>query len=448
MYRATGSITFRIFLLLAIAFSPLYVAWAQSTSAAAANITEFDVNGMKVLIKRRPGTPTVSVGLFFRGGVANTTAENAGIENFTLSAATEGSKNFPRQELRKETSRVGTVIGAGSTYDFSALSLASTKASFEDSWRIFVDVAINPSFAPEYVERVRDGLLTSLRSQSDSPEGALETLHGKIVLAGHPYSDGPEGTVENITKFKAADLAAYHRTLLQTSRMLLVIVGDVEPSALQKQIAASFGGLPRGTYKDTVLPSLSFAKPSLDITSRPLQTNYVKGTFAAPSIREPDYYAMRTAVTILQSQVFQEVRVRRNLSYAPDAELDEHAANTASISVSSVDPNEAVKIMLEEIRNLQQGSADEHTIGQMAGFFLTTHYLKLETNGAQAADLARYELIGGGWRRSLEFIDRMRNVKPAEVQAAARKYMTNLRFVVVGDPKDIDRSIFVPAVAP
>jgi hypothetical protein len=34
-------------------------------------VSEFDVNGMKVLIKKRPGTPTVAAGLFFPGGVRN-----------------------------------------------------------------------------------------------------------------------------------------------------------------------------------------------------------------------------------------------------------------------------------------------------------------------------------------------------------------------------------------
>src|SRR5687768_8281530 len=138
--RAAG-----IALLLILTLLPFTAVQAQT---AASNVTEFNVNGMKVLIKRRPGTPTVAAGLFFRGGVANTTAENTGIENFTLSSAVEGSRSYPRQKLRKETSRVGTGISAGAGYDYSAISMASTKPSFEDSWKIFVDVAINPSFAP------------------------------------------------------------------------------------------------------------------------------------------------------------------------------------------------------------------------------------------------------------------------------------------------------------
>src|SRR5688572_26240894 len=159
-------------------------------------VAEFDINGMKVLVKRRQGAPTVAAGLFLRGGVRNVEPQNAGIENFVLNAAVEGGKSFPTQKLRKETSRVGTVISAGSNYDFSVIALASTKEHFDSSWQMFTDVALNPSFDSENVERIRSNILTSLRSANDSPEGTLETQRRKIVFADHPYSNEPQGTVE------------------------------------------------------------------------------------------------------------------------------------------------------------------------------------------------------------------------------------------------------------
>lgn len=425
-----------------LVLSPLTFANAQ-TAAPQSAITEFEVNGMKVLVKHRPGTPTVSAGLYFRGGVRNVTPDKAGIEGLALSVATEGSKSFPRQKLRTETSSIGTVISSGSNYDFSVMSLACTKVNFDTSWQMFVDVAMNPAFVPSDFDRVREGLLTGLRSQSDSPEGLLDSTNDSIVYAGHPYSIDPTGTPTTIAQLKAADVAAYYKTLLQTSRMLMVIVGDIDTAKLQTEITASFGKLPRGVYKDAPLPLLKFEKPTVDVTSKQVQTDYVKGTFAAPSIGDPDYYAMRTAITILQTQVFQEVRVKRNLSYAPDAELDNHLTNTAAISVSSVNPNESIRIMLGEIQRLKDAPVDADTLGQLGGYFLTTYYLGQETNAAQVSSLAQYELMGGGWRNSLNFLDRMRAVKPEEVQAVAKKYMKNLRFVVVGNSKDIDRSIFL-----
>jgi zinc protease len=429
------------FALFAIVLASQAAISAQAT--AAGQVTEFEVNGMKVLVKQRPGTPTVAVGLFIRGGVRNTTAENAGIESFALSAATEGSKSFPQQVLRKETARTGTSIGAGSSYDYSVISLACTKPNFDKAWLMFADVAVNPSFTKEAVERTRENIVNGLRAQNDSPEGSLETAMEKVVYAGHPYSVDPQGSIENVSRFTPAELAAYHKKLMQTSRLLLVIVGDVDPTILQKRVAASFAALPRGDFKDTSLPPLKFNQATLDITPKSVQTDYVKGTFAAPSLSDPDYYAMRTAVTILQSRVFDEVRTKRNLSYAPDAEMYGFVANTADISVSSVNPNESVRVMLDEIQKLKDGEITEELLNRISEFFLTTYYLKLETNAAQAAELAQYEMFGGGWRKSLEFLDKIRKVKPAEVKDVANKYMKTLHFVVVGNPADINKTVFV-----
>lgn len=59
------------------------------------------------------------------------------------------------------------------------------------------------------------------------------------------------------------------------------------------------------------------------------------------------------------------------------------------------------------------------------------------------AELDQYELLGGGWRNSLLFLEKIRKVTAAEVQAAAKKYMVNVRFTFVGNPDNVDRSVFL-----
>jgi zinc protease len=437
------SVVGRFFSLAFISFS-LAIFVNGQTASAQPLVNEFDVNGLKVIVKRRPSSPTVSVGLFTRGGVRNQTAQNAGIEGLTLSAATESSKNFPREALRREMSRMGSTIGSGISYDFGVISLSSTRQNFERSWEIFSDVVMNPTFAPEDVTLARERILTGLRNQSVSPDSFLGVLQDKIIYAQHPYATDPNGTVETVSALKAEDLRAYHKSLLQTSRLLLVIVGDLDAQAVQKQVAASFGKLPRGDYKDKLLPPLDFSKATLDVTPRTVETNYVRGIFAAPSLGDPDYHAMRVAITLLQSRVYQEVRTRRNLSYAPNAEMENNAANTANIYVTAVDANQAVAVMLREIEQMKAAPPEPDDFSGVPGFFLTTYYINQETNAAQVAELARYELIGGGWRNSLAFLDKVRQVTPADVQRVAQKYMKNLRFVVVGNPSAISRDVFLP----
>lgn len=444
------SVVSRFFALTLLVFSFVSLGLAQAAQTAsndfaaqAALVTEFDVNGLKVIVKRRPNSPTVSAGLFIRGGARNLTAQTAGIESFMLNVMTEGSRQFPRETLRRELSKTASEIGAGSNYDFSALTLASTKQNFDRSWDIFTDIALNPAFAPTDVELTRTKILTGLANENDTPDSQLQVLEDKVIYANTSYSNRPSGTAETVAAIKAEDLRAYHQKTMQTSRLLLVIVGDLDAADLQRRIAASLGKLPRGEFTEAALPTLDFSKPTLDITARNLPTNYIQGVFDAPALSNPDFYAMRVATTILRENVYTEVRVKRNLSYAPSAEMGQLAANTGNIYVTAVDANQSISLMLNEIEQLKTRLVTEDKIDAVSGGFLTDYYLGQETNGAQVGELARYELIGGGWKNSFEFLNRVKEVTPQDVQRVSQKYMKNLRFVVLGKPEFINRQIFL-----
>ena len=408
----------------------------------AALVTEFDVNGLKVIVKKRAGSQTVAAGLFIRGGARNITAQNAGIERFMLEAAQEASANYPRERMRTEIARLASVIGDGTNYDYSALTLGSTRANFDRSWDIFTDVALHPTFAPEDVEIVRQRLVLSLRDDTDDPDTYLERLEEQVAYAGHPYINRPQGTADSISRITIADLKRYHQQTMETSRLLLVIVGDLDATQLRQRIANSFGRLPRGTYRAQPVPQLSFNASTVDITQRGLPTNYIQGVFTAPALTSDDISAMRVASSLLRDRVFEEVRVKRNLSYAPNAFLGSQGANIGGIYVTAVDANQAIRVMLGEINRLQHEQTDTDEINGIVSQYLTTYYLGQETNAAQAGELAQYELIGGGWHNAFEVIEHLRSVTPADVQRVAQKYMRNIRFVVLGDPTHIDRGVF------
>lgn len=415
---------------------------SSALADAAAQVSEFDVNGMKVLVKRRKGSQTVVAGLFLRGGAQNVTAANAGIEALMLDAASEASANYPRERLRKELASMGSSVSYGINLDYSALTLGTTRHNFERSWDIFTDVALRPVFAPEDVERVRNRLVVSLRDDADTPDSFLQVLQARIAYAGHPYLNDPRGTVETMPKFTVADVRRYHERAMQTSRLLLVVVGDIEPQLIRERVAATFGKLPRGDFKASPLPQFSFAAQTVDVTPRTLPTNYVQGVFAAPPLTSEDIYPMRIASSILQNRVITEVRHRRNLSYAPDAFLWSQGANLGGLYVTSTDANQSVRLMLEEVTRLQREPISSQELQGTVQHFLTRYYIGQETNAAQAGELAQYELIGGGWRNAFLFLDRLRAVKAEDVQRVARSYMRNMRFVVIGDPGRVDVKIF------
>jgi len=208
-------------------------------------------------------------------------------------------------------------------------------------------------------------------------------------------------------------------------------------------VTASFGKLPRGNYKQETVPPLVFDKSSVDVTPRDLPTNYIQGLFTAPSLTSPDIYAMRIASSLLRDRVFEEVRVKRNLSYAPDAFLRTQAANVGGLYVTAVDANQSIRVMLSEISRLQNEAVSNDDIHAVIAQYLTTYYLGQETNAAQAGELAQYELIGGGLRNSVDFLEKLEAVTPADIQRVSQKYMRNIRFVVLGNPKSVDTGVFL-----
>ncbi|MFN2529899.1 MAG: M16 family metallopeptidase [Pyrinomonadaceae bacterium] len=413
----------------------------------AALVNEFEVNGLKVLVKRREGSLTVAAGLFIRGGARNITAENAGIESLMLDVSTEATSAYPRTRMRSELSQMGTVIGSSTTNDYSVLSLACTRPNFNRSWQIFADAAMRPSFTKEDVTLMQERQVASLRDDTDDPDTYLQRLQEKAAYNGHPYINRTEGTAESVAKLTAEDLRRYHDKVMETSRLLLVIVGDLNSNEVRDLVTATIGKLPRGTYKPEPVPELSFDKSTVDVTQRELPTNYVQGLFAAPGLTSPDIYPMRIASAILRDRVFEEVRVKRNLSYAPDAFLRTQAANVGGLYVTAVNANESVRLMLNEISHLQRIPVSADDIEGVVAQYLTTYYLGQETNAAQAGELAQYELIGGGWRNSIEFFEKLNAVAPADVQRVAQKYMRNIRFVVLGNPGSVDNNVFTAATS-
>jgi zinc protease len=409
------------------------------------SVTEFDVNGLKVLIKRRAGSQTISAGLFLRGGTNNLTRANQGIESLMLAAATESSARYPRERLRTELARMSTSIGFDTEFDFSSLTFATTRENFDRSWDIFTDVALRPTFDPEDVRLMQERILSGLREEQTTPDSYLQLLQEQVAYANHPYANRARGTIESVQSLKVEDVRRYHKAAMQTSRLLLVVVGDLDAAALRARIESTFGRLPRGNYAPPTSAPLVFTEPTFEVISRQLPTNYVQGVFTAPAPTSDDIYAMRVATVLLRDRVFSEVRVRRNLSYAPNAFLNNQGTNIGGIYVTAVDANQAVGVMLDEVARLQRNAVEPNEISAVIALFLTTYYLGQETNAAQVSELGTYELIGGGWRKSFEVLERLRSVSPADVRRVARTYMRNMRFVAIGDPAKLDKTIFTNA---
>ena len=444
LYRAALQAVVLLLLLSCTAVAQTVVPKQSAPGSSFDNTTDFSTaNGLKTIHRRVQGNEVIAVRIYFKGGARNVTAKNAGIENLLLEVAQQGTKNFSKGVLNREIARMGTVIESAGAYDYSIVALRCVRQHFDRSWQLLTDIVLNPLFDEKELALVKEQLLSALRQENDDPDSTVATASDRLLYRAHPYINRPSGTIESISALTAADLKSYHAQMLESSRMLVVFVGDVPLNDVRGKIEASFGKLQRGSYKDAPLPAFqNGTKPEFEITSRSVQTNYIRATFAAPPLISPDYPAMSVLINILQQLFFQEVRVKRNLSYGADANLLALGSNAGNLYVTTQKPNETVRVMFEQIDFLQRQVIREEPLGNIISGFLTQFYTKLETNDAQAARLGEYELLGGGWQRALTWLDEVRKVKPEDINRVAKTYLRNFHFAAIGNPAYFDRELF------
>lgn len=413
--------------------------------AAHDETTDFTTaNGLKTIHRRVTGNEVVAVQIYFRGGTRNITEKNAGVESLLFEVMQQGTKNFSKSVINQELARMGTIVDGASGYDFSVIAMRCVRKNFNRSWELLADMVLNPLLDEKEVALAKDQTINGLRQQNDVPESSVAIVSSKLLFSAHSYFNSPEGTIESVSALTAADLKAQHAKILSTSRMLAVAVGDVTTPEIKQKVEASFGKIAKGDFKDETIPTFAKAStPEFQLLNRPVETNYIRATFAAPPLTHPDYAAFSVATDILSQLFFQEVRVKRNLSYGADATLLTNQANSAYLSVTTQKPNETLRVMFGQVEFLQTRIIPKEGLRAIVSGFLTKYYTKLETNDAQAARLAEYELLGGGWRRLETWISEVNKVTPEDINRVSRTYLKNFHFAVAGNPKDFDKELFM-----
>jgi len=229
---------------------------------------------------------------------------------------------------------------------------------------------------------------------------------------------------------------------LTKANLLLVVVGNVTRSELEPKITESFGALPAGTASPATVSAVATGAPSLNVLTENIPTNYILGVAPGPARSHSDYPAFSLATDILSERLFEEVRTKRNLSYAVDASIAPGRVTQGSLYVTAVDPNTTLGVMRTEVKRMQDELVPADLVQEVLNGFVTEYWLNQETNMGQAEGLGNWELTGGGWKNSLSFTDRVKSVTVADLQRVAKEYFRNYRFVVIGDPKKVDKTLF------
>ncbi len=409
---------------------------------------EMKVNGVKVIVQPS-GNDIVVIQTVIKGGVQNYTGAKAGIESMALQALTEcGTEKDDKNNFKDKLDNVSAQMYGNSGMDMSTFTMNCIKADFESVWPLYIDAMTAPRFDSKEFERIRQDAITNIRANESNPDNALNRLAMQTAFAGKNYAKDPGGTIESVTKLTPAETKKYWQSILTRSRMVIVVVSDLDRASIESKVTAFLSRIPAGApfvaKKESYKPAANSFKPQ----ERENATNYIQGITGGPLPGTPEYDAFILAMRIFSSRHFVEIRSKNGLSYAPGAWFSGGNTPYANFYVTTTDPNKYIAVARQLISKIRKEGFTEQELKNIKTQYLTGIYYRQETNDAQASSLASNEVLHGNWKRSYQIKEKMKKVTVAELNNVFNKYINNITWSYQGDPKKANAIMFTQKETP
>ncbi|HJO39468.1 MAG: pitrilysin family protein [Vicinamibacterales bacterium] len=200
------------------------------------------LNGLDVRIVEHRKMPVVSAVLLLPGGSATDPAGHPGLMSLTAALLDEGCGERSSLALYQELGRLGAQLDVEVGMDASTVRMTTLGRRAEAGLALLAQLASEPRFEADAVDRVRALRLDRLAQLRDVPAAVADRAFARLLYGDGPYGHVPSGTRPGIRDLARDDIVAAHAGAYRPAGATLVVVGDGTDAALERMVTAAFGG--------------------------------------------------------------------------------------------------------------------------------------------------------------------------------------------------------------
>jgi zinc protease len=406
-------------------------------------------NGLTLIVHEDHKAPIVAVDVWYHVGSKDERPGRTGFAHLFEHLMFNGSENHNDEFMRP-------LLAAGAT--------ALNGNTWLDRTTYFENVPVNALDLALWLESDRMGHLVGAidqkkldeqrgvvqnekRQRENQPYGKVDNLVASSTYpAGHPYSWTTIGSMEDLNAASLADVKDWFKTYYGAANAVLVVAGDVHPDDIKAKVEHYFGDIPPG-------PVLSHAQSSVAkmtgekravLQDRVPQARVYK-TWNIPGYDTRDYALLQLVSDVLaqgkNSRLYKRLVYTDQIATSVGAEvgpfeLGSQLQITATVKPGG-DPQAVEKALDEEVTRLlatgpTREELDRIKTSDYASFVRAVE--RIDGAGGKAAILGESELYGGSpdfYKKSLTW---MREATAADVQTAARTWLSDGVFVLNVEP--------------
>jgi zinc protease len=402
-------------------------------------------NGLRVIVAPNRALPLISADLRAASGGSADPRDRAGLAGMTADLLTRGTTTRSATEIARQIESLGASISSGAGVDSSAASLQTRSDRADEAFTVFADVARNPAFAEEELDRARQQALDGLQVALSQPGSIAGFAMTRAI-----YGEGPYGGVaseRSLTAITREDMSAFHRAHWRPDNAVLVITGDVSPEQGFALAERHFGDWPAPTGPAPARPDASAHAPAprtivvdLPQTGQAAVAMGLRGAART----DPDYFPLLVANNVLgggySARLNTEIRIRRGLSYGASSSLQARMAPGPIVASAQTRNDAAVQVyelMRAEIDRIGDALVPEQELTARKAVLIGSFGRAVETTSGLAGQISTLALFGLPPERLGTYIADVSSITPEQARAAAARYFDPDRadLVVVGDAR-------------
>lgn len=376
----------------------LRAAWAPPAPFVAVSsrrdVVHTEVHGVPVVIAPAHG-PVAALRLRAPGGWLRVAGRHAGLGPAWSRTVARGAGPYDAEAFFDALDERAAVLSAMDGPGALAFAGTSPTPHLLDLLDLVQDVVLDPHFAEEELDIVREELLDDVRTRNERPREVLDDLLAAHRYPAHPWRLPAGGTVASLQGLKSRAVSRLHRDHWSRGGFGLAVVADVDP----QQVVDGLDWL-------SELPAPHPARPAVTPPWRPLADAEVvagrttatvqvwadvPGLDADPHTRA----AWRLAESVLDGQagrLFLEIREARGLVYDVHPSSVRHADHGLLLLLATCRPerlDETRQALLGTLEGLVDRPATDDELSRARAYLRGRSRRGAQPVTTRAARLAR-----------------------------------------------------------
>ncbi len=403
--------------------------------------------GIKAWLVEEPSIPFTALELRFQGGGSLDRPGKRGAINLMTATIEEGAGDLDAQGFAVARDELAASFGFDVNRDALSVSARFLSENRDEAIALLRTALVSPRFEQDAIDRVREQILSGLRSDANDPNTAAIIALNTLSYGSHPYATRLDGTIESVSALVRDDVVNAFRDVVVKDRVFIGAAGDISAEELGQLLDDLLGDLPKG---GAPLPSAVDLQLTGGVTVEDFPVPQAVTLFAHDGIPrdDPDFFPAFLANEIfggsgLQSRLSQEVREERGLTYGIGSFLvnsDHSSMVMGQFATANSRVSEAIDVIRDEWQQIASEGVTPEELEDAKTYLTGAYPLRFDSNASIARILVGMQLDG----LPIDYID-TRNDKVNAVtlddvkRVAERLYRADdLRFVVVGQPEGVE----------